>query len=205
MMAYALIIDNEVADYPFDLSQVRRRFPDLSFPEMLTDAALAAAGLVPVDPVDPPAVTAEQAAEEGPPVIADGACRQVWTVRARSESELAAAKAALLNDVDVWAERVRLRFITPGAGQAMTYIAKNAEAVVYLADNATPTPFLSAEAAAIDSTVAALALEVRDSAIGWQAAGAAIEANRRGLKVAIRTAGTFAELEAIDINEGWPA
>ena len=102
--------------------------------------------------------------------------------------------AASLVDMD--AETQRQTLITGGSGQAMTYMAKNAEALGYLANNAYPTPFLSAEAAAIGSTVAALAAEVRDAAIAWQAAGAAIEAKRRKAKVDIAAATNVAEIHA---------
>lgn len=107
---------------------------------------------------------------------------------------LAAIKAFKQTEIDAEAEAERLKYITAGYGQAMTYMAKNAEALGYLANNAYPTPFLSAEAAATGTTVAALAVVVRDAALAWQAAGAAIEAARMGAKAAITAATNLAEI-----------
>ncbi len=205
MMAYAMIIDDEVVEYPFDPGRVRVMFPHMSFPEYLTDEALASVGVVTVGLIDPPATTSEEAAAEGKPELIGGQWRQSWTVSDRTSSELAIVKAAMLAQIDQLAERARLRFITAGEGQAMTYIAKNAEALAWFTDTAALTPFLAAEARALGITIAALAADVRQQALAWQLVGAAIEAVRRGLKVAVGGAATFAALEAISIEQGWPA
>ena len=113
-----------------------------------------------------------------------------------AEVNLQPVKDSAAAQVDAAAEVEREKLITGGSGQAMTYIAKNAEALGWLANNAYPTPFLSAEAAAIGSTVAALAAEVRNSAIAWQTAGAAIEGKRRKAKVDIQAATNIAEIHA---------
>ena len=113
-----------------------------------------------------------------------------------AEVNLQPVKDSASAQVDVAAETEREKLITGGSGQAMTYVAKNAEALGWLANNAYPTPFLTAEAAAIGSTVAALAAEVRDAAIAWQTAGAAIEGKRRKAKVDIQAATNIAEIHA---------
>jgi hypothetical protein len=110
-------------------------------------------------------------------------------------------KAYWAAEVDKAAEVQRETLITGGSGQAMTYMAKNAEALGWLANNAYPTPFLSAEATAIGSTVAALAAEVRDAALAWQAAGSAIEAKRRKAKVDILAASNIGEIYAAKLVE----
>jgi hypothetical protein len=130
-------------------------------------------------------------------VVPDGAVMmQVPMVVWAAPANLDALRTYKQNEIDAQAEAERLKYITAGYGQAMTYMAKNAEALGYLANNAYPTPFLTAEAAATGTTVAALALVVRDAAIAWQAAGAQIEALRMGAKAAIAAATDFVEIAA---------
>ena len=113
-----------------------------------------------------------------------------------AEVNLQPVKDSAAAQVDAAAETQRETLITGGSGQAMTYMAKNAEALGWLANNAYPTPFLSAEAAAIGSTVAALAAEVRNAASAWATEGSAIEAKRRKSKMAIQAATNVAEIHA---------
>jgi hypothetical protein len=110
--------------------------------------------------------------------------------------DLAPLRQHLKIRLDEQAETFRLRFITGGAGQAVTYLRKEAEARAWLADNGAATPMLSAEAAAIGVTVAALADEVVANADQWVAIGSAIEAARRSAKVAMNAAAHIAELVA---------
>lgn len=51
------------------------------------------------------------------------------------QAEIQALKESLARGIDAAAEGVRQQFITPGAGQAMTYMRKYAQAKAYLADN----------------------------------------------------------------------
>lgn len=119
--------------------------------------------------------------------------------------DLSSIRAAQRDRVCELAEAVRSRFITPGAGQALTYARKEIEARAWIAggDPAT-SPFLAAEAAAVDMSIDALAQLVIAQADAWVEAGSAIEARRRGLLVAIEEAGSRAALDAIDIATGWP-
>ena len=86
--------------------------------------------------------------------------------------------------IDAQAEAARAQFITAAPGQMGTYLNKQAEAAAYLADSAKPTPYLTAEAAATGTTVAALAALVHGTATAWLAVDVKIEAARRGAKVA---------------------
>ena len=113
-----------------------------------------------------------------------------------AEVNLDPVKASAANQIDEASEAVRAQFITPGAGQAMTYLTKQAEAAAYLADNAAPTPFLTAEAAATSTTVAALAAVVHARAVAWQTIGAKIEAARMGAKAAVSAATNVGEVAA---------
>ena len=96
--------------------------------------------------------------------------------------------------IDAQAEGVRQSILTPGAGQAMTYQRKEAEARAWSLHNDTATPFLSAEAGARGMTIAELAAEIIELADAWVAIGAAIEGLRMGAKAAV---GRAANLGAI--------
>jgi len=96
--------------------------------------------------------------------------------------------------IDAQAELVRQSILTPGAGQAMTYQRKEAEARAWSLYNDTATPFLSAEASARGMTIADLAAEIIELADAWVAIGAAIEGLRMGAKAAV---GRAANLGAI--------
>ena len=96
--------------------------------------------------------------------------------------------------IDAQAEVVRQSILTPGAGQAMTYQRKEAEARAWSLDNGTPTPFLTAEAGARGMTITDLAAEIIELADAWVAIGAAIEGLRMGAKAAV---GRAANLGAI--------
>jgi len=110
--------------------------------------------------------------------------------------DLSSVKAAAATKVSDDAEALRARFLTPGAGQAMTYVRKEAEARAWTdgADEAA-FPFLNAEATACGMTVADLAATVIAQADAWVRIGSAIEALRRGAFVAIGEAGTIEAIE----------
>ncbi|MEG8040506.1 hypothetical protein QP166_14565 [Sphingomonas sp. LR60] len=110
-------------------------------------------------------------------------------------------RAAVWSDIDTAAERVRCLFLTPGAGQAMTYTRKESEARAWVADNGAATPFLVAEATARGMSVAELAAEVIAQADAWVTIGAAIEARRMAAKgnvAAADTIGGIITAQAID-------
>lgn len=115
-------------------------------------------------------------------------------VVAKPELDLTALRTFLSDTVDNQAELERQRFLTPGAGQAMTYQAKQAEARAWTADNNAPTPFLSAEAPARGMTIAALAAEVIQLVDVWIAIGSAIEGKRMGAKAAIGAAQVLGDI-----------
>ena len=98
--------------------------------------------------------------------------------------------------IDAQAEAMRQSILTPGAGQAMTYQRKEAEARAWSLDNDTITPFLSAEAGARGLTIADLAAEIIQLADAWVAVGAAIEGLRMGAKAAVRRAANLGAIVA---------
>ncbi|WP_343526954.1 hypothetical protein [Sphingomonas sp.] len=115
-------------------------------------------------------------------------------VVATNPRDLDALRAALIVGVDATAEDVRQRILTPGAGQALAYSMKLAEARMVLSGGDDPTPFLTAEAEARGITVAELAGQVADAAARWAQAGAAIEAARARAKRALFQAATLGGL-----------
>jgi len=118
--------------------------------------------------------------------------------------DLDVLRAVLWARIDSEAEVVRQRFLTPGAGQAMTYQRKEAEARAWTADNSAAAPMLHAEAPARGMTVEALAAEVIGLADQWVAVGAAIEALRMGGKKAVTDAQTLGDIVAASVID-WQA
>lgn len=109
-------------------------------------------------------------------------------------------------EIDAAAERERLRYITPGAGQAMTYQAKVEEARALAMETEDPDPahypLLSAEIGITAPSLAEVASVVVAAYQQWQMIGAAIEAARLGAKRAVDLAETLADLDAIEVT--WP-
>lgn len=101
-------------------------------------------------------------------------------------ADLDGRRAALCAGVDLAAEAFRGQFLTPGAGQAMTYQRKEAEARAW-SEDADPAsfPFLALEASATGATIADVAASVIAAADQWALIGAAIEGARLGAKKAI--------------------
>ncbi|SMD02759.1 hypothetical protein [Rhizobium sp. RU36D] len=117
-------------------------------------------------------------------------------------------KADLKRDIDATAETERLKYITPGAGQAMTYQAKASEARLYLADPSPDPqdyPLLAAEVGITAEDMSGVATAVLAAERQWHLVGAAIEAVRLGAKEAISVATTKAEADAVFAAITWPA
>ena len=119
---------------------------------------------------------------------------------------LAALKVAAAADIDAQAERLRLTLITPGAGQALVYERKRAEAV-RMAGDADPQPadypLLAAEVGITAPSLVEVGAAVRAMASDWIAAAAAIEAVRLRAKAAIAAATTPPALRAA-AQVTWP-
>lgn len=121
-------------------------------------------------------------------------------------ADMSGAKQRVIAALNVRAETTRLKFITPGTGQAMTYLQKEKEARAWTtAADPAGFPIMQAEAVATGMTMDALASLVISMADAWLSVGTAIEANRRRLIVLIENAADQTTLDAIDVNAGWPA
>jgi hypothetical protein len=119
------------------------------------------------------------------------------------ESQKTALKVAL----DGAAESARLKYITGGAGQALTYSQKADEAMRYVASAepvATDYPLLSAEIGITAPTIGEVATIVAGAYAQWQQIGAAIEATRLGGKAAVDAAETVEAAKAIVDGITWP-
>lgn len=102
--------------------------------------------------------------------------------------------------IDAEAETARLRYVTPGAGQAMTYQDKRAQATAFQSagepEDLTPYPFIAAEAEALSMSPSAAAQAILDTSALWLLVGAQIEGARMGGKRAAAEATTRAEIIA---------
>lgn len=120
---------------------------------------------------------------------------------------LSAVKSQCKLKIDSEAEAERLKYITSGAGQAMAYQRKSAEAKACLSatdPQAFDYPMLAAEIGITAATLIAVAEAVNAADAAWLAIGAAIEAVRLGAKAAIDAAET-AEAARAAANVVWPA
>lgn len=87
-MFYAKLKDGNVEQYPYTLTDLRRDYPNTSFPDTMTDAELLAFNTVPVAPTEPPVVNytkdiSRWAINQG------GSWVEVWTVTDASQQEIA--------------------------------------------------------------------------------------------------------------------
>ena len=122
---------------------------------------------------------------------------------------LAQAQARLCQAIDAAAETQRQRWITPGAGQAITYLTKADEArrAVSVGAAAQPAdyPLIAAEIGITADGLLEVAGAVLAAHQAWLAAGAAIEAARLACKAAVGTAADIATAEAAAAAVEWPA
>jgi hypothetical protein len=116
--------------------------------------------------------------------------------------------------IDTAAETARLRYLTPGSGQAAVYLAKDDEARRVADDPAASAdryPLLAASIGiergldgAPAQTVADVAAIVLASATAWRQAAAQIERVRLGAKAAIGEAADVTAIGAVLAGLTWP-
>lgn len=117
-------------------------------------------------------------------------------------------KASLKARLDADAEAERLRYITAGAGQAMTYQQKAAEAAACLADpepDPADYPLLAAEIGITAETLAGVATVVHGQHQAWRVIGGLIEGARLNGKKEIDAAPTAEAAQAAFDAVEWPA
>ena len=125
------------------------------------------------------------------------------------EKRLAHAKERAKTRIDAEAESCRQKYITPGAGQAMEYLATEAEAqqALVLPEGAEVPigmfPFLDAELMASGGTLQEAAHRVMKAAGQWRHVGGMIKAIRLTAKDAVDRAATEEEVWA-SVAVTWP-
>lgn len=133
--------------------------------------------------------------------------RQKPTWPALQTASLEATKRKLKAQIDTAAERERLKYITAGTGQAMTYQQKAEEAAAFLSDeNPDPAhyPLLSAEIGITAADITGVATIVAAAYRQWRFIGAQIEASRLGTKAAIESAEAEEAAQAAADAATWP-
>lgn len=116
-------------------------------------------------------------------------------------------KLSLKAIIDAAAEDERLKYITPGNGQVMTYQQKVAEAQAFkAASNPQPSdyPMLSSEVGITAETIGEVTDVILEAFAQWQQIGAMIESIRLGAKRDIDVAEDEAEARAIVDAIEWP-
>lgn len=117
-------------------------------------------------------------------------------------------KLTLKMQIDQSAETERLKYITPGTGQAMTYQQKVAEAQAFkAASNPKPAdyPILASEVGITAPTLSEVADTVLTAYRQWQQIGAMIEAIRLGAKRDIDAAEDEAVARTVVDAIVWPS
>lgn len=126
-----------------------------------------------------------------------------------SPESAADAKTRIKSQVDTDAETERLKYITPGVGQAMTYTQKADEATRYLVSSVIDPkpadyPLLNAEVGITAADIPGVAAVVNAAFQQWQLIGAAIEATRLGTKAAIDAAVDVGAAQTLYDAIEWP-
>jgi hypothetical protein len=127
-------------------------------------------------------------------------------LRRRWGDDLAQVRVGALLEIDAAAENARGAFITRGAGQAMEYLATEAEARAFDAGAPGPFPFLEAErdAQAGSVTLAQVSATVLAQAEAWATVGAAIKRIRRAGKMQVEAAETVEAIAVALAGIQWP-
>lgn len=121
---------------------------------------------------------------------------------------LVATKTAIKRQIDANAEAERLRYITPGEGQALTYSRKVEEAKRAMAENNPESanyPMLAASLGIDGDTLKAVAEVVLTMDAQWAIIGSQIEHTRLAAKQAVEAAEDEAAARAIVDAIVWPS
>ena len=89
-MTLAFVSADAIEQYPIGGVDIRRRFPNTSFPKDIENADLSAFGVATVYNSEQPTIDeSTQKIEEGTPAFANGVWKQVWNVISFTAEELA--------------------------------------------------------------------------------------------------------------------
>lgn len=120
-------------------------------------------------------------------------------------------KLSAIQQINSQAEAERLRYVTPGDGQAMTYLSKQYielaeyDRAVAAGENPDPakTLMMANRAALLGVSLGTVAAEWRARINAWYQVAAAIEAVREAALVAVAGAESEGEIEGILAGVGW--
>ena len=88
-MTLAFVSADAIEQYPIGGVEVRRKFPNTSFPKDIESADLSAFGVATVYNTDQPAIDENtQSIKEGTPALINGIWKQVWNVISLTTEEL---------------------------------------------------------------------------------------------------------------------
>jgi hypothetical protein len=137
-MNYVKIVNDAVAEYPYQIGKIRQENPGTSFPSEMSDSLLAEYNVFPVTPVAPPSVTIYERAVEGTPTLANGAWQQAWNiVAAPSPDSITRRQCAL--------QLLATQTITAQEALAMTKSAEVPAAVAAILDQAVADQLMTPE------------------------------------------------------------
>jgi len=157
-----------------------------------------------------PEIVATLIPDDGTAVIGAAWDGTAFTAPVPETIPLIDTQTLLKNRVDSEAENTRLKFITGGAGQALIYERKRAEAESWLAATspvASDYPLIKARAERLNATTpdyAAVATEWKTKNDVWITSAVLIENIREGSKEAIDAATTAADAMTAASNLTWP-
>jgi hypothetical protein len=103
---YAKIIDGSVSQYPYSIADLKRDYPNTSFPSNPSPQLLAEFGMVTVVVTGQPEHDYTKNCTEATPEYVDGQWQQVWVVTVATDEEIAARAEAKSEEARV--ERGRL-------------------------------------------------------------------------------------------------
>lgn len=88
-MSYAKVQDGKIVKYPYEISSLKRDYPNTSFPANLTRVDLAAFGVMKVHLTPKPKARINYRVVEDEPYVLAGICYQKWREIELNESEKA--------------------------------------------------------------------------------------------------------------------
>jgi len=125
----------------------------------------------------------------GSPIPTEADINTFYTNYLAHPDRLVEYKTKAKEAIDYMAEVVRLKYVTPGSAQAMTYQEKGEEAADYVAASypadLSSYPFIQAEINATGKTKEAAADDILAQKAAWIAVGASIEEERLSGKKAV--------------------
>jgi hypothetical protein len=213
-MNYALIEDGLVTAYPYSENQLREDNPNTSFPLEISADTMTDFGAVPVVAVAAPATTADQVAEEGTPELVGDQWQQSWVIRARTADELVEAVAIKFRQISHkrstvqmagWTYEFSVGTHTLDLRNAddkinWTLLLTKAGGMIGAGYGAAPVNIRTAD----NQTITIPATEARDAMLAFLQWGSELMTAKWALDEQVQAATSFAELEAIDIDTGWP-